>query len=632
MSDKVAEMIEEKVQLLNKKVQDRKTQEIFEDEKLSYDDIADILEISEVQEPSISSEELIPENTIYYEGVEVSAQVVKPKPITISVLATMKSIAHTVQSKTRWDTFVAERKKKGEEVYTLSSKGDFTRIREITERMSHPSPPRHIVLCTHLTRFEDIITLIKYLDDCSTSWIRQRKIRLYLDEFDKYIDRMREFIETYVTSPSVIKITIVTATPRKIWAKYPGWEKIFILNPRIEESTDSYLMFKDCKHYNTNDIVVDIPKREWMEITEPGKKENTALIDHHHKVALKHPDIYTAGRVIFAPGNVSRRSHELVRQFWNTGFKCAVAIINGERTNKGFYGTLYLETGEAVDIPHMRNKDFQSEDMKSYTLEQPGGALDERLAQLNEILSDLYFTHNLSKVPFVITGRLCVERAQTLVHPKWGTFTDAIYFKATSPDDGYQQQRQLGHIKKWPSYRGIPRVFSPEQFRKDVQLLETRADKFATEYSNRYAKIQDYISAGGGTMTSQERKEKTASDRAFTRSRIVVVPTPFKTILEVNKFLKDNLKIVRGIQPFMKYEGYEISHRLNCMYKKKASELVADDRLTLEKYARLKKSLNITSTTKGQRYMVYPVYPTMLSPPGDVEYYVCYLPVESEPQ
>jgi hypothetical protein len=636
MANDLSSKIQEKVQLLNKRVQDRKTQEIFEDEKITYDEIADILEVSEVQEQRAPIIGISKHNEEHGDDDinNNNLQSEKPNDIIISVLATMKSIAHTVQSKTRWDKFVNDRKEKGEEVFTLSSKGDFNNIHQVNECMSKPSPPRHIVMCTHIKRMSDLIELVKYIDDCSSSWKQSRKLRVYLDEFDKYIDRMRESIEELVLSDSIAKITIVTATPKKIWSNRAGWEKLFVLNPRIEGDSESYLMFKECRHFNTNDITIELPPRTWMEIIGSGAKENTELINHHHKIAIKYPNIYTPGNVIFAPGNVSRKSHDLVRQFWNTGFKCSVAIINGERTMKGFYGVLYIETGEAIDIPHMRYKDFKSNEMKEYILNQSDGVLNETDAQLNDIIADLYHSHNLNRTPFVVTGRLCVERAQTLVHPVWGSFTDAIYFKALSPDDGYQQQRQLGHIKKWTSYRGIPRVFSPQEFRQDVEILEARADKFAHEYGNHYATVNNYIDVAGGTMTSLEVKEennaKRNAERAETRAKIVEHPTPFKTREEVNKFLKDTLKVKRGINAFDKHGGYEISHRLNAYYKKKHTDLVVEDRLTKEKYNRISKSLNIASTDKsGQHYMVYPVYPTMTSAPNEVQYYVCYLPSSS---
>jgi len=606
MESELSLKIQEKVQLLNKKVQDRKTQEIFEDEKITYDEISKILELSEVQQQRTENSEVI-----------------------ISILATMKSIAHTIQSKSRWDNFIEDRKKKGHEVFTLSSKGDFNNIHQVNESMSRPCPPRHIVICSHIKRMNDLVELVKYIEECSSSWKQSRKLRIYLDEFDKYITSMRSNVEELVMSDVVSKITIVTATPHKIWSTGCGWEKIFVLNPRIVGDGDSYLMFKDCIHLNIDDEVVELPTRSWMEIGGYGSKENKELIDYHHKIVMMHPDTIIPGNVIFAPGNISRKSHDLVRQFWNTGYKCSVAIVNGERTMKGYYGTLYIKNGQVFDIPHMRYKELVSKEMKDYVLSQPGGTLDDRHAQLNEVIADIYHFHQLSKAPFVITGRLCVERAQTLVHPCWGTFTHAVYFKATSPDDAYQQQRQLGHVKKWTTYRGSPFVFSPQNFRQDVQILENRADQFSTEYGNSYAGVFDYISSGGGMLTSSEIKQKNHESRKLTKASIKCDLLPYNTIDEVNEFLKQTFGVKRGVQPFKKHGGFEINHRLKAWYKKSVQDLVPEDRLTEEKFKRIPVGMNIAShDKKGQHYMVYPVYPTMTSSPSEVVYHVRYLPLK----
>jgi len=69
-----------------------------------------------------------------------------------------------------------------------------------------------------------------------------------------------------------------------------------------------------------------------------------------------------------------------------------------------------------------------------------------------------------------------------------------------------------------------------------------------------------------------------------------------------------------------------LTSRLTSTYKKEKDALEADDRLTDTKYNRIKKSMNISSTGKGQQYMIYPVYPTMMSVPTEVKYYLHYLP------
>lgn len=598
MESPLATAIRNKLEMINKRVQDRKTAEIFENNILTYDEIQDLLEISEEQQGSLIQED----------------------KIVVSFLSTMKTIAHTAQSKTRWEEFVKTHNIDNE-VYTFSSKGDFSKTHQIKEKLGLPSVPRHIVMCTHEVRMDNLLEIALHLEELNTQLRIPRKLRIYLDEFDKYADQMREIINQLVMMNCVEVIVLVTATPKKLWSAQPEWRNIFLLNPQIEDP-GTYIMFKDCHHICADRLnKIEPIVLTWLD--DVDRSEDKALLDLHGRVMRQFPNILEPNRVIFAPGNVRRVSHELVGKFWNH-FGCAVMIINGQRTNEGFYGVLILPDQSIIDIPHMRREDFESETMLNYF--EISGELQTSDAQLNEIISEFYCRYNLSATPLVITGRLCVERAQTLVHPIWGTFTDAIYFKAVNPDDAYQQQRQLGHIRDWDNYRGIPRVISPEQFRRDVLILEARADNFAKRHGGEFVTLEDYVGAGGGVLTSKELKEKKKGERMETRERIIIHQESFTTIAMVNTFLTEKIETRVAIRPFHTVDGYQLSTRLTTYYKKNKEELVAEDRLTREKYDRLKsRGLNI-SANKGQSYMVYPVYPTMMSAPNDVEYYVSYLP------
>lgn len=102
----------------------------------------------------------------------------------------------------------------------------------------------------------------------------------------------------------------------------------------------------------------------------------------------------------------------------------------------------------------------------------------------------------------------------------------------------------------------------------------------------------------------------------------VAHPVSFKTLSEALEFLKE--KLGREITAkFYKKGGYELSTRLNSYYGKKKNELLASDRLTIEKYNSIAIGLNLSKTGKGQNYMIYPVYHTMES--SEVSYYVRYL-------
>jgi hypothetical protein len=104
---------------------------------------------------------------------------------------------------------------------------------------------------------------------------------------------------------------------------------------------------------------------------------------------------------------------------------------------------------------------------------------------------------------------------------------------------------------------------------------------------------------------------------------IIAYPTPFATLHHVKLFLKEKLK--RTVLPgeFYKQDGYELSTRLNSYYNKKKKDLLASDRLTLDKYNSIAVGLNLSTTGNGQDYMVYPVYANMDT--KEVLYYVRYL-------
>lgn len=551
----------------------------------------------------------------------------------------MKSIAHTIQSKARWEKYVAEHGSDGS-IYTFSSRGDFSDKNEVVKAIvRHTNTARQIIMCTHVRRMEQLLDIAKYVADVNKEFKKERRISIYLDELDKYINEMRPYINELALCDSVAKIVIVTATPANIWSNSPGWSRLFVLNPRIDHDAESYLMFRECHHINTDDYAADVlPPRDWLTIPKP---KFISIIDHHHRILLRHPDILNKGRVIFAPGKIERASHELVAQFW-THFGCSAFVLNGERTAAGFYGRLYLCDGTVVDVQHSTYSMLTIPQMRTYIAEL--GVAPAAQAQLNDVIADMYWKYHLDATPLVMTGLLCVERAQSLVHPVWGTFTDGIYFWAANADDAYQQQRQLGHIKKWGAmYRGAPRVFSPESFRQDVLILEQRADVFSQKYGGEQATAHDFIAAGGGALTSCEkrRSEKEEKERWNERVEQSIKDNngvPFDTLKDAAEFLKkemggkkiriggesDGVTKKRGT--FRIIDGYLVSTRLLSYYKKKkADDLVADDRLTKEKYDRISRRTNI-STTLGQHYMIYAVYPTMMSAPSDVKYYVRYLP------
>jgi hypothetical protein len=106
-------------------------------------------------------------------------------------------------------------------------------------------------------------------------------------------------------------------------------------------------------------------------------------------------------------------------------------------------------------------------------------------------------------------------------------------------------------------------------------------------------------------------------------------PTPFNTIKEVEAFLKETLNKVVKLHAFYVKDGYLLSTRLNSYYNKHKEELLATDRLTIDKYNTIAPGLNLSKTGKGQNYMVYPVYNDLTA--KEASYYVRYLKLSTNP-
>ena len=71
-------------------------------------------------------------------------------------------------------------------------------------------------------------------------------------------------------------------------------------------------------------------------------------------------------------------------------------------------------------------------------------------------------------------------------------------------------------------------------------------------------------------------------------------------------------------------DGYSITSKL-LKSGQTVESLQASDRLTEAKVSQIGASTNISSTDKGSRYLILPVYKTMDSPPKSVEFQVRYI-------
>lgn len=176
--------------------------------------------------------------------------------------------------------------------------------------------------------------------------------------------------------------------------------------------------------------------------------------------------------------------------------------------------------------------------------------------------------------------------------------------------------RACGNDKQTPG-NGSPIIYCHKESLENYLVWFNGDGSFDNvEYHSRHLK-----SDGGGNLTV-----RSAYPGEGLKQRVYDAtshPTPFSTMDEVRSFLSDYFEKPINIEEFYKIDGYELSTRLTSYYKKSKNELVASDRLTIEKYNSISPGMNISSSGNGQRYMVYPVYMTEES--TDVQYFVRYL-------
>ena len=177
--------------------------------------------------------------------------------------------------------------------------------------------------------------------------------------------------------------------------------------------------------------------------------------------------------------------------------------------------------------------------------------------------------------------------------------------------------RLKGNIKSWSTYKP-PMVFTTEQFNKVAIEWEKKSCGLA-----RLA--FDKEKAGKSTVISKNEFKTVGEDFDY-----IVHEEQFKTYSQAVSFLKtkkrDMKTSVSGSKQgaIHKVDGYSITSKL-LKSGQTTDSLRACDRLTMAKASQISAGTNISSTDKGSRYLILPVYEDMNSHPNSVRFQVRYI-------
>ncbi len=285
----------------------------------------------------------------------------------------------------------------------------------------------------------------------------------------------------------------------------------------------------------------------------------------------------------YIPANFKKSSHEAVKNIC-VGFGFAVIIVNGE--------------GVKLTLPNKKHYIFKKD------------------KELNKMITKLYKQYELKKYPLAVTGNICVGRGISIMSKKF-IFDFGILSSCVNQQEASQNSGRLkGNIKDWKIYKQ-PIVFTTSRFDNVAKTWEQKSRELGMKAFRQQEN-------GEGTLVNKS-EFKTLNEKYD----FIVHNSLFSTFDEAKDFLKAKKKdmgikkvAIRGA--FVELNGYKISTKL--IPRGKSKNDLTEDNIILEENAhKISPGRCISTTNKGSRFLILPLYESIDSPPESVKYQVRYL-------
>jgi hypothetical protein len=431
---------------------------------------------------------------------------------------------------------------------------------------------RNIICCTNGKRMDDIYQLI---NDINTTPYTEGKFHfnVWLDEADKFIKFIDNTLRPIVERHSNVNIKLITATPQPLFQKYEYMNVLPIENTTSElyhgwEDNNIKIIEKECNYLEFAEHVLNvvIPKME------------------NPKMEVK------PGSKWFIPGLSAKRSHEAIKNMC-VAKGMAVICVNGN--------------GIVITLPE--------------TLEVFRYKKDD---EFNNKIIELYKKLNLQRFPVVITGYICIGRGITINSNDF-ILDYAILSHYSDKNEASQLAgRMKGNMKGFDNYRR-PVVFTTDSF-----------NDIAVEWENKSKRLAElaFQKEQNGQSTVIDKTEFKTCDKPYS---YVVHPTLFATFEKAKEFLVTKEREMDGKARSTKKsvihicEGYSVTSKL-LKPGQTVDDLTKEDRITMEKAKSIPASRSISSTDKGSRYLILPVYENEDSCPNSVKFQVRYIKFEEK--
>ena len=352
---------------------------------------------------------------------------------------------------------------KEEEIITISSKDKKIDTNKIINDIKDKKI-KYILCCSNKKQ----ITTVKQIVSKSNCYFD-----LYIDEIDSKFGSFKKqnFISEMEENKNIIDITLITATPLKVFESFQENNmklKIFDLD---ETHSQQYHKFNDC--------IFNIVKNDFT------------LNDLYNNLINKNIS------VAFVPGGTRIKTHEEIRKIFVDKFY--VIEINGD---KNFDYKIYYKDG---DVPIAHEK-------AGKICKDINGVFNEQ-AELNMELCEIVKKYCTENKRIIITGNIKINRGITISSPEL-MLTDS-YFNPKFFKNGIKNLakncqtvgRLSGNFKEWKNFKPIT-TYCNQKFKDEMCAAEKTIIEYPMKYKECLEKHADNFSDELETNKREEEKSK----------------------------------------------------------------------------------------------------------------------------
>lgn len=389
--------------------------------------------------------------------------------------------------------------------------------------------------------------------------------KIWLDEADKFI----KFINNTIIPCNENNINTVECFCLTATPQ-PLFKKYNCINvfPLEESTSEKY------HGWNDNTIILEDFTGNYLDFIKHSLDKYIALVSDFPKKTKW-----------FIPGRSEKKSHYLIRNLC-LEYNFAVLVVNGD--------------GIALSLPDVEKPILYKKD-------------DE----FNKKILAIYKKHNLERFPFAITGNLCIGRGITINSSDF-MLDYAILSHYSNKNEASQIAGRTKHnLKNSANYKKTV-VFTTNDFNKCAIEMEKKSRKLAKLAMEKINNEEAPVISDNEFKTLDKDYKVICYDilfDSFAKAKEFLSSKEREMGVKVKSTKKSAIHVI---------DEYQISSRLG----KPVIELTEEDRIILNKN-NIPDGFGISSTKKGNKYLILPVYESENSPPKDVKFQVRYISFKS---